>query len=80
MTRPNGLAFSPDYKRLYVSNSDEEDPYWLVMDMDEEGKVLSSSRWLSAIPFKMNGTREGEWVDFGGRNSSSSSIRSSNRV
>ena len=61
MTRPNGLAFSPDYKKLYVSNSDEEDPYWLVMDLDEDGKVLSARRWLSAAPFhQMDGVRLGK--------------------
>ena len=59
LTRPNGVMFSHDYKKLYVSNSDEADPHWLVLDIDESGNVTSSKRWLSAFPFQMNGTRSG---------------------
>ncbi len=29
MSRPNGIAFSPDEKTLYVANSDGSDPVWL---------------------------------------------------
>ncbi|GAB5035018.1 gluconolactonase [Nannochloropsis oceanica] len=34
LKRPNGLAFSPDFKKLYVGNSGAENPHWVVVDMD----------------------------------------------
>jgi gluconolactonase len=37
MTRPNGLAFSPDEKRLYVAQSDETAAIWRVFDMKPDG-------------------------------------------
>ena len=37
---PHGIAFSTDYKRLYVSNHDEEDAKWyqfdVVWDVDDD--------------------------------------------
>ena len=45
LSRPNGIAFSPDYKKLYVANSDPENAIWMVYDANkkgllENGKVL----------------------------------------
>jgi gluconolactonase len=38
MTRPNGLALSPDEKKLYVANSDgPERAFWMVFDLVQEG-------------------------------------------
>jgi gluconolactonase len=37
MTRPNGIAFSPDEKTLYVANSDEKRKLWMRYDVDAEG-------------------------------------------
>lgn len=37
MTRPNGLAFSPDEKRIYVAQSDEKAAIWRVFDMNADG-------------------------------------------
>ena len=39
MTRPNGLAFSPDEKRLYVAQSDEKAAIWRVFDMKADGTL-----------------------------------------
>ena len=39
MTFPNGLAFSPDYSKLYVSNSIREDPYIKVFDVTDSGAL-----------------------------------------
>ena len=41
MTRPNGLAFSNDFSKLYVSNCDENDPYWKVFDVLDDGTVAN---------------------------------------
>lgn len=41
MTRPNGIAFSPDFSKLYVSNCDEKNPYWKVFDVLDDGTVTN---------------------------------------
>ena len=45
MTRPNGLAFSPDEKRLYVAQSDATAAIWRVFDMNPDG-TLGANRVL----------------------------------
>ena len=37
LTRPNGLAFSPDEKKLYVANSDPGYKIWMVYDVKADG-------------------------------------------
>ena len=37
MTRPNGIALSPDEKTLYVANSDPEKAIWMAFDLTEDG-------------------------------------------
>ena len=39
MTRPNGLAFSPDERRLYVAQSDEKAAIWRVFDVKRDGTI-----------------------------------------
>ena len=43
MSRPNGIAFSPDEKTLYVANSDPEKAIWMAYDVLEDG-ALSNGR------------------------------------
>ena len=45
MTRPNGLAFSPDERRLYVAQSDPDASIWRVFDVKSDG-TLENSRVL----------------------------------
>jgi gluconolactonase len=42
MTRPNGLAFSPDEKKLYIAQSDETAAIWRVFDMKPDGTIGNS--------------------------------------
>jgi gluconolactonase len=37
LTRPNGIAFSPDEKTLYVANSDPEHAVWMSYPMKDDG-------------------------------------------
>lgn len=37
LSRPNGIAFSTDYKKLYIANSDPENAIWMVYDVNEKG-------------------------------------------
>ena len=39
MTRPNGLAFSPDERRLYVAQSDPAAALWRVFDVAADGTI-----------------------------------------
>jgi len=41
LSRPNGIAFSPDEKILYVANSDPERAIWMAYDIDKESGILS---------------------------------------
>ncbi|MBS1530355.1 MAG: SMP-30/gluconolactonase/LRE family protein [Bacteroidetes bacterium] len=40
---PNGLAFSPDRKTLYISNSDSTNMQWLKYDVDDKGFVKNGA-------------------------------------
>jgi len=39
MTYPNGIAFSPDEKTLYVAQSDPEKAVWMAFDVKEDGTL-----------------------------------------
>ena len=39
ISRPNGIAFSPDEKKLYVANSDGQDPVWRTFPVQEDGNL-----------------------------------------
>ena len=55
LTRPNGVALSPDEKRLYVSVSDEKTPRILVYDLDRHGMPRHSRVLLDAAPMLAGG-------------------------
>ena len=38
-TRPNGIAFSPDEKTLYVANSDPEHKVWMAYGVKDDGTI-----------------------------------------
>lgn len=48
LSRPNGIAFSPDFKKLYVANSDPQHAIWMVYDVDENG-LLENGRVFSDV-------------------------------
>ena len=39
MSRPNGIAFSPDQRTLYVANSDGKDPVWRAFPVKVDGSL-----------------------------------------
>jgi gluconolactonase len=54
MTRPNGIALSPDEKYLYVANSDPENPVWVRYPLARDrtvgpGKVLLSAKGAPGV-------------------------------
>ena len=68
MTRPNGLAFSPDERTLYVAQSDETAALWRVFDVKPDGTianrrvlldVTSLTKTLTGLPDGMKLDSEG---------------------
>lgn len=50
MTRPNGLAFSPDEKRLYIAQSDPKAAIWRVFNMKPDGTIDLGRVLFDATP------------------------------
>ena len=48
LSRPNGIAFSPDFKILYVANSDPQKAIWMVYDVDENGLLKNGKLFFDA--------------------------------
>ncbi len=48
LTRPNGIAFSPDYKTAYVANSDPERAIWMAYDVQEDGTFANGRVFFDA--------------------------------
>ncbi|MGB7838728.1 MAG: SMP-30/gluconolactonase/LRE family protein [Terrimicrobiaceae bacterium] len=54
---PNGLAFSPDEKVLYVAVSDAVSPHVVAFDVREDGLLGSSRLFFDAIPLLKRGLK-----------------------
>ncbi len=52
LSRPNGIAFSPDYKTLYVANSDGRNPIWMAFNVNENGKTDEGRVFFDARTLK----------------------------
>jgi gluconolactonase len=50
LTRPNGLAFSPDEKTLYVAQSEPEKAIWMAYPVTEDGTLLSGRVFGDVTP------------------------------
>ena len=48
LTRPNGIAFSPDHKKMYVANSDSKRVHWYEYEMSDSGTVVSGKIFYDA--------------------------------
>jgi gluconolactonase len=68
MTRPNGIAFSPDEKILYVSQSDPQKAVWMAFPVKDDGTLgpgrvfYDATRWtrtLKGLPDGMKIDRQG---------------------
>ncbi|HEY2934612.1 MAG TPA: SMP-30/gluconolactonase/LRE family protein [Acidobacteriota bacterium] len=68
MTRPNGLAFSPDEKTLYVAQSDPKKAIWMAFPVKSDG-TLDKGRLFSDVTSMVDqypGLPDGMKVDRGG--------------
>lgn len=56
LTRPNGIAFSPDERTLYVANSDPERAVWMAWDVLDDGTIadgrvfFDATHWVGERP------------------------------
>lgn len=48
LSRPNGIAFSPDERLIYVANSDPERAIWMVYDLIEDGGISNGRVFYDA--------------------------------
>lgn len=63
LTRPNGIALSPDEKTLYVSNSDEAKRFWMRYDVAADGTVSNGRKFYDLAGAKEQGIPDGMKVD-----------------
>lgn len=65
---PNGIAFSPDGRTLYISNADRADPVWFAFSVEPDGTIHNRRVFRSAAPFvtQYEGAPDGMKVDSAG--------------
>ncbi len=70
LSRPNGIALSPDEKTLYVANSDGQRPIWMAYPVLEDGSIGPGRVFFDATPWvregKLRGAPDGLAVDIYG--------------
>ncbi len=62
LPRPNGIAFSPDEKYLYVDNSEPE-MYWMRYTVKPDGSLTDGERFGDAGTYAHKGAPDGMKVD-----------------
>ena len=66
ITLPNGIAFSPDFKVLYISNSDDKHRQWMRYDVNADGTVSNGRVFADASSSSDAGVPDGIRVDSAG--------------
>jgi gluconolactonase len=69
MTRPNGIAFSPDEKTLYVAQSDPEAAIWKAFEVKPDGTLGKSRVFFDSTAWVKEGKKglpDGMKVDVAG--------------
>lgn len=65
LTRPNGIALSPDDHTLYVANSDPSHAVWMAYTLNDQGEILQEKIFfdVTSIAKKEKGLPDGLKVD-----------------
>jgi gluconolactonase len=63
LSRPNGIAFSPDEKVLYVANSDEKKKLWMRYDVKADGTLENGKVFADVTSETTPGLPDGMKVD-----------------
>jgi gluconolactonase len=69
ITRPNGIALSPDEKKLYVASSDPDKAIWMVYDIKPDGNITNGKVFFDATKWVKEGKKglpDGMKVDMEG--------------
>ena len=65
-TRPNGIAFSPDERTLYVANSDAEHKVWMAYAVRDDGTLGTGRVFFDVNDQNETGAADGLKVDVDG--------------
>lgn len=57
LSRPNGIAFSPDEQTLYVANSDPDRAIWMAYDVQPDGSIANGRVFFDATAFVSAGKK-----------------------
>jgi gluconolactonase len=60
MTRPNGIAFSPDEKTLYVANSDPDKAIWMAFPVKADGTLDKGKQFFDTTALVKEKDKEGK--------------------
>ncbi len=63
LTRPNGVAFSPDEKTFYVANSDAKRKIWMRFDVMPDGTIANGKVFFDVTKETAEGLPDGLKVD-----------------
>lgn len=63
LSRPNGIAFSPDEKYLYVGNSDANKKIWTRFEVQADGTIANGKLFFDVTKQTADGLPDGMKVD-----------------
>jgi gluconolactonase len=63
LPRPNGLAFSPDEKYLYIGNSVPEDRFWMRFEVQADGTIANGKKFFQVPKDAPAGNPDGMKID-----------------
>jgi gluconolactonase len=63
LSRPNGIALSPDQNVLYIANSDDQHKVWMRYDVAADGTVSNGRVFADVTAEKEDGNPDGMKVD-----------------
>lgn len=63
ITRPNGIALTPDEKTLMIANSDPNKPIWYAFDLTENDSLINARIFYDATGEKGGGLPDGFKID-----------------
>ncbi len=66
LKRPNGIAFSPDEKTLYISNSDPDRKIWMKYDVKSDGTIANGKVFFDVTKETEDGLPDGMKIDKNG--------------
>lgn len=66
LSRPNGIAFSPDEKSLYVANSDPQKKIWMRYPVNTDGSLGKGTVFYDATSETAPGSPDGMKLDIQG--------------